>query len=242
LCPITRLCLSRNRETIWDSLSSAMFLQSLHSPITSWLLVTNGTLAVTVDTCNPAKQFLSAYLCAAELAKQQLQEEIRTFCRKNWLSPHFFTLVMGEWVLVGRSPQYSGKFFSSGRQVALCGAGDISIPSFIACSSKHERPTRPGSKAKASGWEICSTFCSRRAERSVHERKRGTLVVSFSVRRDGRRDYSRGRWCPSTMNVIVGHPATTKGEIAQHDVLALNDTPMNSSRNRVQKKLNKIVD
>jgi hypothetical protein len=44
------------------------------------------------------------------------------------------------------------------------------------------------------------------------------------------------------MNVIVGHPATTKGEIAQHDVLALNETPMNSSQNRAQEKLNKVVD
>jgi len=47
---------------------------------------------------------------------------------------------------------------------------------------------------------------------------------------------------PEYMNVSVGHPATTKDEIAQRDVLALNDTPMNSSQNRVQKKLNKLVD
>ena len=47
---------------------------------------------------------------------------------------------------------------------------------------------------------------------------------------------TRAQVVPEYMNVIVGHPATTKGEIAQHDVLALNDTPMNSSQNRVQKK------
>ena len=47
---------------------------------------------------------------------------------------------------------------------------------------------------------------------------------------------------PEYMNAIVGHPATTKGEIAQHDVLALNDRPRDSSQNRVQKKLNKLVD
>ena len=47
---------------------------------------------------------------------------------------------------------------------------------------------------------------------------------------------------PEYMNVSVGDPATTKGEIAQRDVLALNDTPMNSSQNGVQKKLNKLVD
>jgi len=47
---------------------------------------------------------------------------------------------------------------------------------------------------------------------------------------------TRGQVVPEYMNVIVGLRATTKGEIAQHDVLALNDTPMNSSQNRVQKK------
>ena len=46
---------------------------------------------------------------------------------------------------------------------------------------------------------------------------------------------TRGQVVPEYMNVIVGHRATTKGEIAQHDVLALNDTPMNSSQNQVQK-------
>jgi len=45
---------------------------------------------------------------------------------------------------------------------------------------------------------------------------------------------------PEYMNVSVGHPATTKDEIAQRDVLALNDTPMNSSQNRVQKKVEQI--
>jgi hypothetical protein len=34
---------------------------------------------------------------------------------------------------------------------------------------------------------------------------------------------TRAQVVPEYMNVIVGHPATTKGEIAQHDVLALND-------------------
>ena len=44
------------------------------------------------------------------------------------------------------------------------------------------------------------------------------------------------RLMPEYMKVSVGHPATTKDEIAQRDVLALNDTQMNSSRNRVRKK------
>ena len=51
---------------------------------------------------------------------------------------------------------------------------------------------------------------------------------------------TRGQVVPEYMNVIVGLRATTKGEIAQHDVLALNDTPMNSSQNRVQKKFEQI--
>ena len=51
---------------------------------------------------------------------------------------------------------------------------------------------------------------------------------------------TRAQVVPEYMNVIVGHPATTKGEIAQPDVLALNDTPMNSSQNRVQTKIEQI--
>ena len=51
---------------------------------------------------------------------------------------------------------------------------------------------------------------------------------------------TRAQVVPEYMNVIVGHRATTKGEIAQPDVLALNDTPMNSSQNRVQKKFEQI--
>ena len=51
---------------------------------------------------------------------------------------------------------------------------------------------------------------------------------------------TRAQAVPEYMNVIVGHRATTKGEIAQPDVLALNDTPMNSSQNRVQKKFEQI--
>src|SRR5207249_2087688 len=69
----------------------------------------------------------------------------------------------------------------------------VAGPSFIGSSSKHERPTRPISTAKVLGWEICSTFCSRGPDRSVHERKHGTLVFSFSVRSDGRREDSRAR-------------------------------------------------
>jgi len=45
---------------------------------------------------------------------------------------------------------------------------------------------------------------------------------------------------PST-NLRFLSRSTTKGEIAQHDMLALNDA-MNSSQNTVQKKLNKLVD
>ena len=37
---------------------------------------------------------------------------------------------------------------------------------------------------------------------------------------------TRAQVVPEYMNVIVGHPATTKDELAQRDVLALNDTPM----------------
>jgi hypothetical protein len=45
---------------------------------------------------------------------------------------------------------------------------------------------------------------------------------------------------PDYMKVSVGHPATTKDEIAQRDVLVLNDTPMNSSQRRVRKKVEQI--
>ena len=51
---------------------------------------------------------------------------------------------------------------------------------------------------------------------------------------------TRAQVVPEYMNVIVGHAATTKGEIVQPDVLALNDRPMNSSQNRVQKKFEQI--
>jgi len=51
---------------------------------------------------------------------------------------------------------------------------------------------------------------------------------------------TRAQVGPEYMNVIVGHSATTKGKIAQHDVLALDDTSMNSSQNRVQKKVEQI--
>src|SRR5713226_2207244 len=39
------------------------------------------------------------------------------------------------------------------------------ISSFIGSYLTHERPTRPISKAKASGWETGSTFCSRGPDR-----------------------------------------------------------------------------
>src|SRR5258708_15975966 len=41
------------------------------------------------------------------------------------------------------------------------------IPSVIESSSRHERPTRPISKAKALGWETGSTFCSRGPDRQL---------------------------------------------------------------------------
>ena len=60
----------------------------------------------------------------------------------------------------GQLPQDFAKVFAS-----RCHKRAWRIRSLIGSSSKHERPTPPISKAKALGWEICSTFCSREPDR-----------------------------------------------------------------------------